>query len=511
MDLVKAEPGGKGAPATITDETDPTTDLTAAAVEVIPPEIVAQSLGQYLRTWLARARSGDAGVLPVAIALVAVTLVFTIVSPNHVFLSAGNLVNLFDQSAVFIVLAMGEGFVLLLGEIDLSIGYVGAIGGIVAAANLVQPDPNWPWWAAIIAALLVCAAIGAIHGLIITRLGDAGLRRHAGRLPALVRGHDHHPRQRRRRRHHQHGAAQPAGPVRHRVRLHRAVGRLDRAAGDRRAARRDHVAARRRAAPQRPGRSARGPDGRQDRLRCRRRDRGRGHLQREPRQLPADRRRALGRAPRPRRAGGLDGAAGADQVRAPHVRGRRQCRGGPPGRHQRAPRAHAGVRPLLAHGGHRRHHLLLAAGRHDHQHQRRPARPVRRRRRGHRRHQPVRRPRPGHPRPPRRPGDRGHLQRPLPAGAPHPVAADRHRPRPPGRGERRFALPQGSRGGGPRPAAGGPPAPAPPPPPGGGGPHPPPPPPCPTPRAAGWRGGHTTPPAGWRAARNKQRPSIGVR
>ena len=76
------------------------------------------------------------------------------------FLSPTNLVNLFDQSAVFIVLAMGEGFVLLLGEIDLSIGYVAAIGGIVAA-QLVQPDPNWPWWAAIVAALVVCAVIGA--------------------------------------------------------------------------------------------------------------------------------------------------------------------------------------------------------------------------------------------------------------------------------------------------------------------------------------------------------------
>ena len=85
-----------------------------------------------------------------AVALVAVTVVFTIVSPGHVFLSPANLVNLFDQSAVFIVLAMGEGFVLLLGEIDLSIGYVAAIGGIVAA-NLVQPDPDWPWWAAVIA------------------------------------------------------------------------------------------------------------------------------------------------------------------------------------------------------------------------------------------------------------------------------------------------------------------------------------------------------------------------
>jgi D-xylose transport system permease protein len=156
-------------------EAEAAPDLTAAAVEVIPPEIVAQSLGQYLRAMVTRARSGDAGVLPVAFALLAVTVAFTIVSPNHVFLSAGNLVNLFDQSAVFIVLAMGEGFVLLLGEIDLSIGYVAAIGGIVAA-QAVQPKINLPWWAAIIAAVVVCAGIGLIHGLIITRL----------RMPAFV-------------------------------------------------------------------------------------------------------------------------------------------------------------------------------------------------------------------------------------------------------------------------------------------------------------------------------------
>ena len=151
-------------------------DLTAAVdLEAVAAEITAQTLGQYMRAWMTRIRSGDAGVLPVTVALVAVVVVFTIVSPSHLFLSAGNLVNLFDQSAVFIVLAMAEGFVLLLGEIDLSIGYVGAIGGIVAA-SLVQPVPNLPWWFAIIAGLAVCAGIGAIHGVIITRLG----------LPAFV-------------------------------------------------------------------------------------------------------------------------------------------------------------------------------------------------------------------------------------------------------------------------------------------------------------------------------------
>ena len=175
MARIGDQPGGIAASAANAVEDESAPDLTAAAVEVIPPGIVAQSLAEYLKAWSARIRGGDAGVLPVAVALLAVAIVFTIVSPNHVFLSATNLVNLFDQSAVFIVLAMGEGFVLLLGEIDLSIGYVAAIGGIVAA-NLVQPSPDWPWWAAILAAVLVCGCIGAIHGILITRL----------RMPAFV-------------------------------------------------------------------------------------------------------------------------------------------------------------------------------------------------------------------------------------------------------------------------------------------------------------------------------------
>ena len=131
MARIEGKPGGAAAPV-FAAEAESALDLTAADVEVIPPAIVAQSLSQYMRAWTARVRGGDAGVLPVAVALVAVFVVFTIVSKNHVFLSAGNLVNLFDQSAVFIVLAIGEGFVLLLGEIDLSIGYVATIPPIAA-------------------------------------------------------------------------------------------------------------------------------------------------------------------------------------------------------------------------------------------------------------------------------------------------------------------------------------------------------------------------------------------
>jgi D-xylose transport system permease protein len=149
-------------------------DLTAAAgaaqVEV-PPELVAQTFGEYARAYVVRIRNGQSGVLPVVVGLVAIMVVFEVISPNHVFLSAGNLVNLFQQSAVFMVLAMAETFALLLGEIDLSVGFVGASGAVIAV-QLVQPaTTHWPWWAAILAALAFCAGVGAIQGTIITRLG----------------------------------------------------------------------------------------------------------------------------------------------------------------------------------------------------------------------------------------------------------------------------------------------------------------------------------------------------
>jgi D-xylose transport system permease protein len=148
---------------------DPTAARQAADLDV-PPEIIAQSLTEYLRGWATRIKSGDSGVLPVILGLAVICVVFEAISPHQVFLSAGNLVNLFQQSAVFMVLAMAEGFVLLLGEIDLSSGWTLAVGGVIGV-QLVQPTTtNWPWWAAIIVALLACALIGAIQGTIITRL-----------------------------------------------------------------------------------------------------------------------------------------------------------------------------------------------------------------------------------------------------------------------------------------------------------------------------------------------------
>jgi D-xylose transport system permease protein len=148
-----------------------TADLTAApeaAVADVPPELLAQSLSEYVRASLARVRAGNSGVLPVILGLVVVAVGFQIA--NSKFLSAQNLVNLVEQSTVYMLLAMAEIFALLLGEIDLSVGLVMGFGSVVVA-ELVQPDGwNWPWWAAIIVTLLACAAVGLIQGTLVARL-----------------------------------------------------------------------------------------------------------------------------------------------------------------------------------------------------------------------------------------------------------------------------------------------------------------------------------------------------
>jgi D-xylose transport system permease protein len=137
-------------------------DLSTTA----PPEV--DSAGTYLRSALVRIKGGETGVLPVVAGLLLVSILFQ--SLNDRFLTAGNLVNLLVQASVFSLLAMGEVFALLLGEIDLSIGFVAGLSAVVMS-ELVRPTVGWPWWAAIAAALVVCALIGLLQGTLITRIG----------------------------------------------------------------------------------------------------------------------------------------------------------------------------------------------------------------------------------------------------------------------------------------------------------------------------------------------------
>jgi ABC-type xylose transport system permease subunit len=159
----------EGAPPPLDEVPDAVTEAAAARAELaVSPEIVANSLGEYFRGWLARIKAGESGVLPVIVGLIVIAVIFQ--TQNSNFLTAGNLVNLIVQGAPFMLLGLAQVYALLLGEIDLSIGFVGGVAGAITALLLAFPH-NWPWWGAIGVALLATACIGLVQGTIITRLG----------------------------------------------------------------------------------------------------------------------------------------------------------------------------------------------------------------------------------------------------------------------------------------------------------------------------------------------------
>jgi D-xylose transport system permease protein len=80
------------------------------------------------------------------------------------------MVNLITQMAAVAVIGMGIVFVLLLGEIDLSVGYVSGTGGIIIAL-LIEPSRGWNTGLAIAVGLLAGFAIGVIQGVIFAKVG----------------------------------------------------------------------------------------------------------------------------------------------------------------------------------------------------------------------------------------------------------------------------------------------------------------------------------------------------
>src|ERR671915_1177970 len=129
----------------------------------------SETLSGYLRLWWQGVKAGDLGTLPIIIGLVLILLTFGILEEN--FLTERNLTNLLLQTAAFAAIAIGVVFVLLIGEIDLSVAYVSAVGAVVMTLLLRPDDPGWPWWAAIGVALLCTTTIGVLHALVITNVG----------------------------------------------------------------------------------------------------------------------------------------------------------------------------------------------------------------------------------------------------------------------------------------------------------------------------------------------------
>jgi D-xylose transport system permease protein len=136
---------------------------------IVPPEEL-DSIGAAARGYIERLKAGDVGSLPVILGMIVIVIFFTAQSGD--FLTAVNFNNLIVQMAGTTVVAIGVVFVLLLGEIDLSIGYVSGVAG-VTVAWLQEPGTSHqlPGILAILIAIAVGALIGVFQGSFVAFIG----------------------------------------------------------------------------------------------------------------------------------------------------------------------------------------------------------------------------------------------------------------------------------------------------------------------------------------------------
>jgi simple sugar transport system permease protein/D-xylose transport system permease protein len=120
-----------------------------------------------LAMFAARLRGGDLGAVPAVLGIAVIWLVFQLINP--VFLSSENLGNLAMQCAATGTIALGVVLVLLLGEIDLSVGSVSGLAAAVLAVTFVQLQ--WPLIFALLAAVAIGCLVGLLYGYLFTRFG----------------------------------------------------------------------------------------------------------------------------------------------------------------------------------------------------------------------------------------------------------------------------------------------------------------------------------------------------
>ena len=126
-----------------------------------------EGFGGWLRGVGDRVRSGDLGSIPVVVGLAVIWTVFQ--SLNPVFLSADNLVNLLFDSSTIGVISLGIVCILMVGEIDLSVGSVSGFSSAILGVLWVNAD--WPVAIAVLAALLAGVVIGIVYAVLFNRLG----------------------------------------------------------------------------------------------------------------------------------------------------------------------------------------------------------------------------------------------------------------------------------------------------------------------------------------------------
>ncbi|MBA3250284.1 MAG: sugar ABC transporter permease [Geodermatophilaceae bacterium] len=151
LEVAEVEEAGPAVPANLADE------------RLLQEKGFAGALTVFRR----RIQGGDLGVLPVLIGIVAIAIVFY--SQNPTFLSSRTLVNITLFAAPIGIIALGVVLVLLLGEIDLSVGSVsGLAASIMAVLSVYQ---GWPVWAALLIGMATGAAIGCVYGVLFAVVG----------------------------------------------------------------------------------------------------------------------------------------------------------------------------------------------------------------------------------------------------------------------------------------------------------------------------------------------------
>ena len=121
-------------------------------------DVAKPSTANIFALMMTRFRRGDSGMIPIVVGLVALGAYFEVRS--SVFLSVGNLTNLMIQSTIFVLLGIAEVWLLLLGEIDLSAGYNAGLAGAISVI-LVDNQFRWPWYFAVLLALVASTGFGA--------------------------------------------------------------------------------------------------------------------------------------------------------------------------------------------------------------------------------------------------------------------------------------------------------------------------------------------------------------
>ncbi|MEU1346303.1 sugar ABC transporter permease [Streptomyces sp. NPDC005786] len=151
--------------ATVPAQAEP----SAAPIPAVDPRLLIREEGfkGYWSEFTRKVRGGELGSLPVFVGLIVIAIVFQL--QNNNFLSASSVANIAVYSSGLGIMAVGIVFVLLLGEIDLSVGSVAGVGAATWA--VLNVNHGWPEWLAIVTAILAGTALGALHGFFFAKIG----------------------------------------------------------------------------------------------------------------------------------------------------------------------------------------------------------------------------------------------------------------------------------------------------------------------------------------------------